>query len=112
MTARKVPTHDHGERFRGDTLRFASVRKTSVGVVVDLTGYTVRAQIRSSAGVAQSGVVVDVTPLAGRVEVVVPAAVSATWALDTYSYDLEYEIGGVVTTLVRYRFRLVEDVTR
>lgn len=112
MSARKIPTHEHGERLRGDTLRFVSVRKTSAGVAVDLTGYTVRATVRSSAGVAVDGVTVTVTAATGRVEVVVPAAVSATLALDTYSYEIEYAIGSEVTTLVRYRFRLVEDVTR
>jgi hypothetical protein len=110
--SRKIPTHDHGQRFRGDTLRFPSVRKTSAGVVVDLTGYTVRATVRSSAGDAVDGVVVTVTPLTGRVEVVIPAAVSATLAPDKYSYDIEYQIGTEVETLVRYTFSLVEDVTR
>lgn len=112
MSDRRIPIYDHGERFRGDTLRFVSVRKTSAGVAVDLTGYNVRATVRSSAGVEVAGVVVTVTPLTGRVEVVVPAAVSAALAADTYAYDIEYAIGGEATTLVRYRFRLVEDVTR
>lgn len=108
MPVRPVPVHDHGQRVRGATLSFVSYRRTSDDVVVNLTGYAVEAPLLNSSGSRMSGVEVFVTPLLGKIEVLVPASVSLSWEPGVYTYAISYKIGGNTTVLITYQFELIE----
>ena len=99
---------------RGDTLSVAGVATQDSGVALNLTGYTVRSQVRSSAGALVAALTVTVTNAAlGTFALGATAAATATWLAGRHVCDVEYtSAGGVVSSTATFPIAVSEDVTR
>lgn len=99
---------------RGDTLAVDGVVAQDAGGAVDLTGYTVRSQVRRQSGDLVSALTVTVTNAAlGTFTLVAAAAETRGWAPGRHACDVEYASGGgVVSSTESFPFTVLEDVTR
>lgn len=89
-------------------------------VVVNLTGYSARMQVRASVSDSStlislsspsSGITIDGPN--GEITVTISAATMASVPAGTWVYDLEIESGGgVVTRLIEGKFSVSAEVTR
>lgn len=87
---------------------------------MDLTGYTARMHMRTaveSADVAMECNTINgrinITPLEGRIDIVISATDTAALTIDGGVYDLEIEsAGGEVTRVVQGKVKLSREVTR
>jgi hypothetical protein len=99
----------------GDTLSF-TVTSTTDGVTpVDITGRTYACKIRASADastVLATATCQVTTAAGGEVTVSIPATTTDDLTPGVAVADLEETNGGTVTTLVRWRVEIVQDVTR
>lgn len=104
---------------QGTTFQFAVTYRDSDGVLVNLTGYTARMQIRER--VSSTTTLLDVSTsdyitlggAAGTVTVSVPAATTAAMDFTRGVYDLEIESSsGVVTRLLQGDVEFSKEVTR
>jgi len=87
------------------------------GSVKNLTGYSARAQMRTSksaTGVAATFTCTIPTPTNGTVTMSLPNATSSGMAAGTYVYDLEIFTSGdaTVTRLIQGSVDLTQEVTR
>ena len=87
------------------------------GSVKDLTGYSARAQMRTSktaSSVAATFTCVISSPTNGTVTMSLPNATSSSLAAGTYVYDLEIFTSGnaTVTRLIQGSVDLTQEVTR
>ena len=89
----------------------------------NLTGYTARMQVRDNVSsntivialstTAGSGGTITLGGTAGTVDLLIPAANTATLTAGQYVYDLELVSGGgVVTRLLEGNFKVTAEVTR
>lgn len=100
---------------RGDTLALeAQVLEAEAGPACDLTGWALRAQVRSAAwGLLATATVTVTEAAAGRYTLMVPAATTATWAPGTATMDIEYtDPEGVVQSSETVLIYLLADVTQ
>lgn len=102
--------------YRGDSFRRTITLKQG-GVAVNLTGCTVKAQVRRSAAanaaIVFSFTIENLTPLLGKFDLVVEPAVTATLNIQLCPYDLEVtSADGTVTTWLAGNVSVVADVTR
>ncbi|HWO99761.1 MAG TPA: hypothetical protein VNL74_03955 [Methylococcus sp.] len=98
---------------RGDSLVLDCTARESVrGPAIDLSGWTIRSQIRDrrDALLADlSAAILDAA--AGSFRLTGPA--TSTWAPGSYRMDIEYtDPGGRVVSTETLEVRVIEDVTR
>ena len=101
------------EHTRGDTWERGYIIKDSAGVPLDLTGASVSLHVRDGSG----GLAVDVstfctiTPLAGRIDILAPAAAMAI-PVGAYRFDVQVTFpGGRVKTYDSSTLTIVRDET-
>lgn len=99
---------------RGDTLSVAGVAAQDSGVALNLTGYTVRSQVRSSAGALVAALSVTVTSATlGTFTLDATAAATASWLTGRHVCDVEYtSAGGIVSSTETFAVVVLDDVTR
>lgn len=103
--------------YRGDTWQRAWVIKDSAGNPVDLTGATARLHVRDAAGakVMEASTAdgrLTLQPAAGRIDLVMPAAVTEV-APANYRFDIEVTYpSGVRTTYEQATLVVLEDMSR
>lgn len=89
-------------------------------VPADLTGYTARMQVRKHVEsplvlleLTTSNGRITITPLTGRIDLVVASTTTAGLNFTTAVYDIEIvSSGGIVTRLARGKITLIPEVTR
>ena len=114
---------------QGATFEIEVQYKDSNGVVVDLTGYSGRLQIRPSVGSPTaylclssslqpdgtglnfSGSNGSTPPTSGSIGVYISAATSSLLTFNTGVYDLEIQSGSFVTRLLQGNVQLSKEVT-
>lgn len=93
--------------------------KDSLGVVIDLTGYTAKIQIRDKPLITvlcelsteNSKILID-APATGQIILTIPATETGTFDWKTGMYDLEMTNGDVVTRLCQGTVKVNKSVTR
>lgn len=94
---------------------------TQNGSAWNITGYTVRMQIRSdpasstiilTCSTGSDGRIVLTTPASGIFTITISAATTATLTAGEYVYDLELESASVVTRLLEGRCMISAEVTK
>lgn len=98
---------------RGDTWERGYIIKDAAGVPLDLTGATVALQVRDGGGalVADLSTFCTITPLAGRIDFVAPAATMAI-PVGTYRFDVQVTYaGGRVKTYDASTLTILRDET-
>ena len=101
--------------YQGDTLSFTVTSQDSDGNPINVTGRTYAMKVRpssSSSTVLATATCVVTDGANGVVSVTIPAATTAALDVGTGVADLEETNGSTVTTLVRWKVSIVEDVTR
>lgn len=102
--------------YRGDSGRFrVTITEADMVTPIDVSGATWDADIRKEADedfTAGSFVVEPVVGMTNAVDVILPAAVSATLNDSPYVWDLEMTMGIEVTTLLRGSLTVTKDVSR
>ena len=105
---------------QGTTLNKSFVWKSSDGVVIPLTGYTARMQVRTSQAspdvllsLTTADATIVITPNAGKVTLALtPAATSAiTWRRGKYDLEIVSPTG-VVTRLLSGTIEVSREITR
>lgn len=92
--------------------------KDSLGVPINLTGYTAALQFRltpsdSTAALTLTSISgITITPLTGTLDIHATATQTAALAAGKYSYDLELNNGGVVTRIIQGTCTVSAEVTR
>jgi hypothetical protein len=101
---------------RGDTLTWNCTYKDSAGVPINLTGYTVRAQIRDATEVqlvALTYTAANQGTSPGQFTLSATAAVTAAWAPGQYRCDIEYTDGSsTVRSTDAFIVEVVKDITQ
>lgn len=100
---------------RGDTLALDGQALTAAaGPPLDLSGWTLRAQVRSLTDMLLAELTVVVTDAtAGRFTLTAAAGVTATWAPGLARMDLQYnDPAGVVQSTETVELVVLPDVTR
>ena len=100
---------------RGDTLALdCQALEAEAGPARDLTGWSLRAQVRNHAGALLAELAVTVTDATeGHYSLVAPAATTATWAPGQAAMDIEYtDPEGVVQSSETVVIHLLADETR
>lgn len=103
--------------FRGDTWQRAWIISQADGSPVDLTGCAARLHVRDAAGALAAAASTSdgrlgITPTAGRLDLLMPAAAMAL-APGSYRFDLEVTFpSGVVRTYEQATLVVLEDMSR
>lgn len=105
---------------QGTDLKVPFVLKNADGTLVDLTGCSVRMQLRKSYYAEEAidtltvaNGRVSVTPLEGRFELNFPNKVTETFPVQTLLYDIELvSAGGEVRRIVEGKITVQPEVTR
>lgn len=104
---------------QGATFYQAVVWKDSSGAAVDLTNYTARMQVRDYSTATEllldlsSGSGIEITPLEGKVALLVSATDTAAITWTAGRYDLEVEdSSGHVTRILQGMITVSPEVTR
>ncbi len=83
------------EHIRGDTLLWPVTYRTSLGVPINITGYTITSQLRSVDGpLIESLTVVVTNAAAGEITLSATAAQTAVWPIGSARYDVRYQAPG------------------
>jgi len=106
--------------YQGDYIQLTLNLKDSNGSAINLSGYQVRGQVRSSYG--STGVLLDLNPtisgngLSGIVSININSYISADLPVSDHIYDIERYPSGVLTgnsiKLMRGKFSILPEVTR
>jgi len=92
---------------RGDTF---SLQATVNGE--DITSWAIQSQIRDNAGTLISELVVTKTdPANGEYTIAHPSSTS-TFPLKLLYCDIQYTVGGVISSTETFRIEVIEDITR
>jgi hypothetical protein len=100
---------------RGDTLDLdCRVYEYAGGPALNLSGWTIRSQVRKRSGALVEVLVVTITDAAqGRYTLSAPAAKTALWTPDQARMDIEYtDPSGVVQSTETTTLDIIADVTR
>jgi hypothetical protein len=100
--------------YQGDTFRFTLVLKDALDELVNLTGYTGKAQFRASIGssLVQELSVTFPTPANGEVVISLTAAQTNNIPGGSYKWDLELtDASSNVRTLIGGIVEVIEDIT-
>lgn len=95
----------------GDTFSLDCTRTDAGGDAVDLTGVTIRSQMRRAA-TAIDLTVSAVNLAEGRFALTASAADTADWVPGLYKCDVEFVDGSTVASTETFSVLLDEDVTR
>ena len=105
------------EHYKGDTFKEVLMAYKVNGVPQNLTGAIIRMQLRKE----RDGVsYLELTSVANA-GITITNAVGGTFKINTqvininagnYIYDIEFNIGGVIETLIKGDFIITNDVTR
>ena len=105
--------------YQGDYIQLTLNLKDSNGAALNLSGYGVRGQVRSSYG--STGVLLDLNPtitnvLSGIMAVNINSYISADIPISDHVYDIERYPSGILTgnsiKLMRGKFTILPEVTR
>jgi hypothetical protein len=105
--------------YQGDHIQLTLNLKDSSGIALNLSGYQVRGQVRSSYG--STGVLLDLNPtitnvLSGSMAVNINSYISADIPISDHVYDIERYPSGILTgnsiKLMRGKFTILPEVTR
>ena len=105
--------------YQGDYIQLTLNLKDSNGSALNLNGYGVRGQVRSSYGA--TGVLLDLNPtitnlLSGIMTINIDSYISADLPVSDHIYDIERYPSGVLTgnsiKLIRGKFSILPEVTR
>lgn len=104
---------------QGDYIQLTLNILDSTGAVINLSGYEVRGQVRSSYG--STGIMLDLQPtitsdISGVVAINISSTGSAAIPVNEYVYDIErYPSGNILGNsikLLRGKFSILPEVTR
>jgi len=105
--------------YQGDYIQLTLNLKDSNGTALNLSGYQVRGQVRSSYG--STGVLLDLNPtitnvLSGIMAINIDSYISADLPVSDHIYDIERYPSGILTgnsiKLLRGKFSILPEVTR
>jgi len=105
--------------YQGDYLQLTLNVKDSNGSPLNLSGYEVRGQVRTSYGT--TGVLLDLNPtitnvLSGTMAININSYISADIPISDHVYDIERYPSGILTgnsiKLMRGKFSILPEVTR
>jgi hypothetical protein len=105
--------------YQGDYIQLTLNLKDSNGTALNLSGYQVRGQVRSSYG--STGVLLDLNPtitnvLSGTMAININSYISADIPISDHVYDIERYPSGILTgnsiKLMRGKFSILPEVTR
>ena len=105
--------------YQGDYIQLTLNLKDSNGSGLNLSGYGVRGQVRSSYGA--TGVLLDLNPtitsvLSGTMAININSYISADIPISDHVYDIERYPSGILTgnsiKLMRGKFTILPEVTR
>ena len=105
--------------YQGDYIQLTLNLKDSNGAALNLSGYEVRGQVRSSYG--STGVLLDLNPtitsvLSGIMAVNINSYISADIPISDHVYDIERYPSGILTgnsnKLIGGKFIILPEVTR
>jgi hypothetical protein len=104
---------------QGATFQLSATWKDSAGVPVNLTGYSARMQVRPSyeseetlASLTSAGGNITLGGALGTIIATISATDTQKLNIQEGVYDLELEIGGVVTRLLQGKATISWEVTR
>jgi hypothetical protein len=105
--------------YQGDFLQLTLNLKDSNGSAVNLSGYSVRGQVRASYG--STGVLLDLNPTitnlpSGTISISINSYISQSLPVSDHLYDIERYPSGILTgnsiKLMRGKFSILPEVTR
>lgn len=98
---------------RGDTFLFSATVSDTAGSPINLTGWTIQAQVRNSGGTLIDAAVVTVTDAVNGTYTLTVAD-TTDWAInETYYFDIQYtDSGGIIRSTNTLLIAVVEDITR
>jgi len=105
--------------YQGDYIQLTLNLKDSNGSVINLSGYGVRGQVRTSYG--STGVLLDLNPtitnvLSGTMAININSYISADIPISDHVYDIERYPSGILTgnsiKLMLGKFTILPEVTR
>jgi len=105
--------------YQGDYLQLTLNVKDSNGLPLNLSGYEVRGQVRTSYGA--TGVLLDLNPtitnsISGTIGININSYISADLPVSDHIYDIERYPSGIPTgnsiKLLRGKFSILPEVTR
>lgn len=92
---------------RGDTF---SLQATANGE--DITTWTIQSQIRDNAGTLISELTVTKIDSPSGEYTLTHTGSTAAWPLKMLYCDIQYTVGGVISSTETFRIEVVEDITR
>jgi hypothetical protein len=104
---------------QGDYIQLTLNILNSTGAAINLSGYGVRGQVRSSYG--SSGIMLDLQPtitsdVSGVISISIPSTGSAAIPVNEYVYDIErYPSGNIYGNSIKLlmgKFSILPEVTR
>lgn len=92
---------------RGDTF---SLQATANGE--DITTWTIQSQIRDNSGTLISELDITKTDAANGEYTLTHDGATSSWPLKMLYCDIQYTVGGVISSTETFRIEVVEDITR
>lgn len=99
---------------RGDTFSLGCIKRDSDGAPENLTNVTIAAQVRDSGDTLLGTAVAakaNQTTSPGEFSLTVDSTVTATWDLGRCYIDVEFSVGGAVTSSETMTFKTIKDIT-
>jgi len=105
--------------YQGDYIQLTLNLKDTNGSALNLSGYEVRGQVRTSYG--SSGILLDLNPtitsnISGTIAININSYISADLPVSDHIYDIERYPSGLITgnsiKLMRGKFSILPEVTR
>lgn len=105
--------------YQGDYIQLTLNLKDSNNSALNLSGYEVRGQVRTSYG--SSGILLDLNPtitsnISGTIAININSYISADLPISDHVYDIERYPSGLITgnsiKLMRGKFSILPEVTR
>lgn len=101
MSNQKIPFK------RGDTF---SLEATAIGE--DITTWTIQSQIRDNSGTLISELDITKTDAANGKYTLTHDGSTSSWPLKMLYCDIQYTVGGVISSTETFRIEMIEDITR
>lgn len=92
---------------RGDTFSLAATANGE-----DITSWTIQSQIRDNADVLISELVVTKTDAANGEYTLTHSGVTTAWPLKMLYCDIQYTVGGVISSTETFKVNVIGDVTK
>lgn len=98
---------------RGDTFQFSAAVTDTAGVAIDITGWTIQAQVRNESMTLIDEAVITVTDAAGGEYKLTIDDTTAWVPRETYAMDIQYiDSGGVKVSTETLYISVLQDVTQ